>query len=833
MIIRAINFAKISCPYSSSFVSRHSSLKKASIPSRLGDAPLFALYFCPRILKVLRNENLFEHRPFLVLPLVAHSQDITQTLRGTIYDQSTHEPLIGATIVVQNSQPVIGTTTDEAGNFSITNLPLGRVSLEISYIGYESRVIPEVMITSAKEVVLSIALKEAATELEGVEVVAGIRKEKALNAMATVSARTFSVEETQRYAGGLSDPARLASAFAGVSTANLQDNSIVVRGNAPQGVQWRLEGVEIPSPQHFSGGNVIGGGLVTLFSNQVIDNSDFLTGAFPAEYGNALAAVFDVKMRTGNTSRYEHTAQVGVLGLDFASEGPLSRAKGSSYLFNYRYSTLGLLSDLKINKIGQRIKYQDLSFKLNFPTEKAGTFSLWGIGGIDNTHKDALNAPSDWKTDIDRVNNNWDTYVGTVGLRHQITAGERSFVESHVAFSGTDDRISTDYLSDDASVFTPDSRLKKQNGTLTLATSLTHKFSPLATLKVGVTSKQLFYKYNLSAAQDYVPSTYARIVNSAGNTHLTEGYAQLKYQLSPALLANVGLRTHYFGLNKELSLESRAGLAWKLSDKHSLSFGYGKHSQPEDLNVYMIEVGGVAVNKDLKLSDAHHFVLGYDWMLTDKLRFKAEAYYQYLWNVPGEEGTSYSLINLRRALYLNKALVNNTKGHNYGIDLTLERFLGDNYYYLITGSIFKSEYKAGDNVWRNTRYNKGFVLNALFGKEFYFANNRKVLDVNARVSVTGGERYSPILESQSVTQKRVIYDESRAFSEQFRTLTYADLTVNYRINHRKSSSVFSFQMKNVLGAPIYIDHNYNYQTGQIELSKATLVIPNISYKIEF
>ena len=778
-------------------------------------------------------KTFFNIALFLVLPFVAHSQDITQTLRGTIYDQSTHEPLIGATIVVQNSNPVIGTTTDEAGIFSIANLPLGRVSLEISYIGYESRVIPELMITSAKEVVLSIALKEAATELEGVEVVAGIRKEKALNAMATVSARTFSVEETQRYAGGLSDPARLASAFAGVSTGNLQDNSIVVRGNAPQGVQWRLEGVEIPSPQHFSGGNVIGGGLVTLFSNQVIGNSDFLTGAFPAEYGNALAAVFDVKMRTGNTSHYEHTAQVGVLGLDFASEGPLSRAKGSSYLFNYRYSTLGLLNDLKINKTGQRIKYQDLSFKLNFPTEKAGTFSLWGIGGIDNTHKDALSAPADWKTDIDRVNNNWDTYVGTVGLRHQITAGERSFVESHLAFSGTDDRISTDYLSDDASVFTPDSRLKKQNGTLTLATALTHKLSPLATLKVGLTSKQLFYKYNLSAAQDYIPSTYARIVNSVGNTHLTEGYAQLKYQLSPSLLANVGLRAHYFGLSKELSLESRAGLAWKLSDKYSLSFGYGKHSQPEDLNVYMIEVGGVAVNKDLKLSDAHHFVLGYDWMLTDKLRFKAEAYYQYLWNVPGEEGTSYSLINLRRALYLNKALVNNTKGHNYGIDLTLERFLGDNYYYLITGSIFKSEYKAGDNVWRNTRYNKGFVLNALFGKEFYFANNRKVLDVNARVSVTGGERYSPILESQSVTQKRVIYDESRAFSEQFRTLTYADLTVNYRINHRKSSSVFSFQMKNVLGAPIYIDHNYNYQTGQIELSKATLVIPNISYKIEF
>ncbi|GJH40115.1 prevent-host-death protein [Capnocytophaga sp. HP1101] len=770
---------------------------------------------------------------FLVLPIIAHGQEFTQTLKGNIFDESTHEPLMGATVVVQNSDPVIGTTTDEAGNFSITNLPIGRITLQISYIGYESRVIPEVMITSAKEVVLSIALKEAATELEAVEVVAGIRKEKPLNTMATVSARAFSVEETQRYAGGLGDPARLASAFAGVSTGNLQDNSIIVRGNAPQGVSWRLEGVEIPSPQHFSGGNVIGGGLVTLFSNQVIGNSDFLTGAFPAEYGNALAAVFDVKMRTGNATRHEHTAQVGVLGLDFASEGPLSRKSGASYLFNYRYSTLGLLNDLKINNTGQRIKYQDLSFKLNFPTEKAGTFSLWGIGGIDNTHKEASKTPADWKTDIDRVDNNWDTYVGAMGLRHQITAGESNFVESHLAFSGTDDHITTDYLADDASHFTPDSRLKKQNGTLTLATSLTHKFSPSATLKAGITTKQLFYKYNLSAAQDYIPATYARITNSAGSTNLTEGYAQLKYQLSPSLLANVGLHTTYFALNKELTLESRVGLSLKLSDKHSLSFGYGKHTQPEDLSVYMIEVAGAQPNLDLKLSEAHHFVLGYDWLITDKLRLKLEGYYQYLWNIPGEEGTSYSLINLRRALYLNKALVNNTKGRNYGIDLTLERFLGDNYYYLITGSVFTSEYKAGDNVWRNTRYNKGFAFNALFGKEFYFANNRKVLDVNARVSVTGGERYSPILENQSIAQKRVIYDESRAFSEQLHTLTYADLTVNYRINHRKSSSLFSFQMKNVLGAPIYIDHNYNYQTGAIELSKATLIIPNISYKIEF
>ena len=225
--------------------------------------------------------------------------------------------------------------------------------------------------------------------------------------------------------------------------------------------------------------------------------------------------------------------------------------------------------------------------------------------------------------------------------------------------------------------------------------------------------------------------------------------------------------------------------------------------------------------------------MGYDWLLTPHLRLKAEAYYQHLYDVPGEVGSSYSLINYTRIFSLNKALVNNTTGRNYGLDLTLERFMHNHYYYLLTASLFNSTYKAGDGVWRNTRYNKQYAVNALFGKEFFFKNNRKVLDVNARVSVTGGERFTPYLEAESIAKERVIYDDSRAFESSMPALVYADLTVNYRINHRKSSSVFSFQMKNVLGSPIYIEHNYNYKTKQIQLSKATFIIPNISYRIEF
>ena len=741
----------------------------------------------------------------------ANAQSIEQTLKGNIFDADTHEPLLGASVIVQNSNPIIGTTTDENGNFSLT-LPIGRHTLEISYIGYESFIITSMMITSGKEAVVEIALKQDAVQIDEVVVRASVNKEKPLNTMATVSARSFSVEETQRYAGGMSDPARLVSAFSGVTTGNLQDNSIIVRGNAPQGVAWRLEGVEIPTPHHFSGGNVAGGGLVTLFSNQMLANSDFFTGAFPAEYGSATAAIFDMKLRNGNNSKYEHTAQVGILGLDFSSEGPISRAIGSSYLFNYRYSTFGLLGDLKVIPEDQRIKYQDLSFKFNFPTQRAGTFSLWGIGGISATHKKALTDISKWKIDTDRIHNTWDSYTGAMGLTHHIITNSKSFLQTNLAISGINKIIISKRLSDDLQTFTPDMDLKDITGTLTFSSNYNYKFSPKATLKTGFEYKNLFYRFDLSGTQDYnLPLTYTRIIDDKGSTDASELFAQLKYNLSSSLLVNAGFHLAYFGLSKEIVPEPRLGLQWEFVPNHSLSLGYGKHSRPEALNIYMFEINGNQPNKNLKISKAHHFVLGYDWRISEKLRLKTEAYYQYNYDIPGEANTSYSLINFNRDFTLHKELINNTIGRNYGIDFTFERFLNNNYYYLLTASIFDAKYKAGDKVWHNTRYNKNYVFNALFGKEFFFKNNSRVLDVNARVTLTGGERYTPILENQSIANERIIYDNTRAFEKSFPNLLYADVTLNYRINHHKSSNVFSFQMKNIFGSSAYLGHNYNFR----------------------
>lgn len=310
------------------------------------------------------------------------AQKPTQTVRGTITDKQSKEPLIGASIVWLDSSIFIGTTADINGNFRLNNIPVGRQSFKISFLGYRETVITSI-ITSGKEVVLNIELEQSVVTAKAVTIVAEKQKDKPNNELTTVSARSFTIEETSRYAGSVGDPSRMAANYAGVSGANDSRNDIIIRGNSPTGLLWRLNGIEIPNPNHF-GSLGTTGGPISILNNNVLDKSDFLTGAFPAEYGNVLAGVFDLQMRTGNNEKNEFMAQVGFNGFEAGAEGPISKKQGSSYLINYRYSTLGVFSALGINfGTGTAVpKYQDVSFNINLPTNKAGKFTLFGMGGI-------------------------------------------------------------------------------------------------------------------------------------------------------------------------------------------------------------------------------------------------------------------------------------------------------------------------------------------------------------------------------------------------------------------------------------------------------------------
>lgn len=763
------------------------------------------------------------------------AQLITQTVRGNVFDKESQVSLPGANIIILNTSPTMGTITDAEGNFRIEEVPVGRHTIQVSFVGYDPVMLHELMVTSGKEVVLNISLKQSVTELEEATVKAFTRKDKALNSMASISARSFSVEETRRYAGGVDDPARMVSAFAGITVGNIQDNAIIVRGNAPKGVSWRLEGVDIPNPNHFAGGNIAGGGAVTIFSSQLLSNSDFFTGAFPAEYGNALAGVFDIKLRNGNSNKRESTVQAGMLGLDVSSEGPFGKNTNASYLFNYRYSTFGILSALNIIPSEQIPIYQDLSFKLNFPTQKLGTFSLWGIGAMDEITEPDKSDPDKWESDWDRISFDWNLSMGAVGLTHKITTGKKTYLNTNLATNGVFNRMDEKRLDDNA-IAQPNADFTDNASKIILSTFLNHKFNSRSTVKTGLNIHSMAYDIDLSSTIDNDHSTFQNFVKEEGQSQYMEWYMQTKYDFTSRLSISGGANLPYFALNDNFSVDPRFGINWELHPKHTLSFGYGKHSQLEELKIYLIHTGESndkqQPNKNLGFSKAQHFILGYDWLINNKLRLRVEPYYQYLYDIPGKKNSPYSFINFEQDWSFRDSLENNSKGYNLGIDFTLERFLGNNYYYLVTASVFDSKYKANDGIWRDTRFNKNYVLNVLVGKEIYFSYGR-VLGLNGRINLMGGERHHPVKMRESLANETVIYDEYRSFEAQAPSMYYLDVTITYRKNKQKYSSVWALQLKNALGSPSFEGKSYNLKTGKVETEDTVVILPVLSYKIEF
>ena len=767
------------------------------------------------------------------------AQNLSQTIKGRILDKESQAPLIGANVYLEGSNPVVATTTNTDGYFKLTGIPVGRQTVSVSYVGYNKISIPEVLVGSGKEVVLNIDLKEEVSNLAEVVVTARKSKGDVMNSMATVSSRSFNVEETRRYAGGLDDPARLASAFAGVSSmGSLESNAIIVRGNAPTGIMWQVEGVEVPVPSHFANADVMGGGAITLFSNQILNNSDFFTGAFPAEYGNASAGVFDVKLRAGNNEKYEHAISVGALGLDVSSEGPFKKGGKASYLFNYRYSTFGLVKQF-LPQSGLPV-YQDFSFKLNFPTTKAGTFSLWGIGGIDNYTNTAKTDKAEWTDNHARLDLDSWFYPGSAGIGHKILIGSNTNIQSTIAASSYSNKDNTKWMTENLEL-KPMFNSQYNEFRYTAKTTVNHKFNSRLTLRAGAISNIYTFNnesvYGERIADSIAPQKL--LLSNNGNSSSYQLFAQAKFDISSSLSVNGGLHHMYFALNGKTSVEPRFGIRYAISPRHAVGFAYGSHSQMQPLNIYLVQrtTNGITTqpNKGLDFSKAQHFVLSYDFTINENMRLKIEPYYQMLSSLPVEEGTSFALINIQDAYGFDKALVSKGKGTNYGIDFTLERFLNEGFYYLLTASLFDSKYTGGDGVERNTMFNTNYLVNLLAGKEWGIGRNSKnnLLGLSGRLYLRGGDRTNPVDEQASIAKRDVVYDESNAFAKQNPMLYRFDISATYRINRAGVSHVFALQLNNALASPTVYNNIFDFSKNTVREEIDGEPFPSVSWKVEF
>ena len=764
-----------------------------------------------------------------------NSQSPVQTIRGIVIDQNSEIPLQGATILIESSSFYRGIISDEKGVFRIEGVPVGRYYIEVRYIGYEPKGIPEVLVSSSRPVILEIRLQESLLEIEGVEIKAQPRKDIPINLMSVLSARTFTVEETRRFAGGFDDPGRMAASFAGVAGGSPNDNALSVRGNAPKGLLWRIEGVAVPNPNHFAGMLVEGGGIVSLVSAQLLNNSDFFTGAFPAEYGNALSGVFDMNLRAGNNETRGWGLQLGTLGIDLFGEGPFIKGKPASYLFNYRYSTTALLKELIPD--GQLPVFQDFSFKLNFPSKKGGTFSVWGIGGLDVNGSEPEEDSTRWNSAWDRSRYIWKGKTGILGAKHKFIYSGNTAINTSLTASYSQFNTSEELLEPGGS-FNEYFFAENMTSMLSLSSVLTHKFNKKWSNRTGIVASRISYDIAIRAAEN-PGDPVIEFGNEDGTTEYLQGFTQFKYIVNSKLSFSGGVHSMLFLLNNTITTEPRLGATYKFLSGNSISMAYGNHSQIEPLPVYFYryESGSGETRKpnlDLSPSRSNHFVLAYNRLLAKSLRMSAEVYYQYLYNIPVKPDGIYSLVNFRQEYLIKDSLSNEGSGTNKGFDLTLEKFLDKNYYFLVTGSLIDSDYTAGDKNTYNSRWDYGYVLNLLGGREFFMGKNRdRILGINGRVVFQGGERIHVVDRDRSISEERVVYDYTQAWESRFPATFFIDFTATLRVNKPKYSSVWGVQIKNMLMENSIFYHRFNSTSQEVEVDGEGFIFPNISYKIEF
>lgn len=793
------------------------------------------------------------------------SQQLTQTVRGTVLDVDSKSPLIGAVVVVSGSNPTVAAVTDVNGNFRLENIPTGRITLELSYLGYEPKVVPNVVVNSGKEVVLNLNMQESFVKLDAAVVEATSKKGEAINDMAILSARSISAEETNRYAGGFNDPSRIMANFAGVSSTGDGSNDIIVRGNSPKYIQWRLEGTQITNPNHFADQNAVSGAVSTL-NNNLLATSDFYTGAFSAEYGDVLAGVYDVKLRAGNNEKFESVFGFGLLGTDLTLEGPLKKGYAGSYLLNYRYSTATLIKDIGlIDDVGGVPKFQDAAFKVMLPTERFGSFSVFGLGGISSFLLEDV-TPEIWDTPGHRfmeasISEDYkkSAHLLNTGLNHTISLNEKSFLKTTLSFSseGMEDDVFEEHtvkVYDDEGRFLRDSvglrqlnfnsRLEKT--TYRGAVKYSNKLNARQKLQIGTNYSLFDYRYGQSRLNDQTNSRET-LVDFNEQVGTVRNFVSWKYRITEALTMVAGVHNMNVLFNNKSTIEPRLAFNWRLNSRNAIHAGYGKHSTMESIHNYFAKVpqsdGSLSEpNHNLDLLKAHHYVLGYEHRFNSKLMAKMEVYYQELYDLPVENNDTSYYATINEGLEFRYVdLVNEGTGENYGVELTVERFFNNNYYYLINGSLFSSKYKALDGVERNTQYNGNYIVNLLAGKEFvgWGKKQNQTFGLNAKVFFGGGKKIIPLLRDNSGQlavdpEQNRFYDYEKAYEDKIEDIYTVTISFSYKWNRSKTTHEVFMNLDNITNNQGKLSEFYDEsEPNSIGYVKQFGFFPNLMYRVYF
>ncbi len=745
----------------------------------------------------------------------------SQTVRGKVFDSETQFPLSGVRVEIFTSDSTnkYRALTDLDGLFQIDQVPVGKHELVAKYMTYDTKV-TTITVNSGKQTIVNLPLQESFVDVEEVTVSAR-KKGQVVNELALISAQQFSVEETDRYPGSRSDPARMASNFAGVGGTDDSRNDIVIRGNSPLGVVWRVEGIDIPNPSHFAiAGST--GGPVSILNNKILANSDFFMSAFPAEYGNSTSGVFDLKLRNGNNAQHELTGQFGFLGTEIMAEGPMNKNGNSSYLVMGRYSTLSLFQAMGIQIGTDAVPvYGDGAFKFNWRLKNGGAISLFGIGGASDIAikiSDQTEYSEEFYGEGDR-----DQFFGTSmavgGLSLKKPLNEKTFIASTIAYSYEDQNSKHNYLWRDLDTATnritvldeyPLMRYRYATQKASAFFSANHKVNKKHLIKAGFNADMyLFNMVDSVLAPGHDTLNNDNFINRwdyQGSAAMLRAFVQWKWRITEKMAFTAGINNQYFSLSNSFSIaEPRLGWKLNMNKGQSISVGAGMHSMTQPMYTYLYHqydsISGERVyhNKNMDFSRSIHTGIAYEKAFKKSLNLKIEGYYQYLYNIPVTiDSSAFSLINMGSgfARFFPEPLENTGTGYNYGLEVTLQKFFDKSFFFLFSGTIFDSRYYGSDGVLRNTSYNGNYIVNLLGGKEFKIGQKHSI-GLGLKTTYAGGQRYGRVDIAQTNFLQEIIFQDEDFNNFQFRDYFRLDLKVSWKMNAKRATHEIGLDLVNI------------------------------------
>ena len=733
-------------------------------------------------------------------------------LEGTVKDEL-GDALLGATVALLEGEEVKqGTVTNAKGRFSLQGAIVGECTLRISYLGYADQ-----------DLILDV--RDAKNDLQNIEIVMESRETTICIVDVEIGryneqeflpnlAQPITIQDVRKLPATFFDPARLAQSFAGVANNNDQANGISIRGNSPSHFKWYLEGVEILNPNHTSNAGTFNdrpsqnAGGVNVLSAQLLSKSYLYKSIYPSTFQNALSGIMAMSMRNGDQTDRKHLLQVGLIGLEASSEGPIKKdANKGSYLFNYRYSTVGLLSQLGLDFGGEKIDFQDLAFNFSFPIKK-GVLKIFGVGGLSNNVFTAPENDEDREEEKDTNNIDFSGDTGIIGANFDTYVGNRSRLNITSVVSATNALRSSTSIGDPSLLLSDD---RDQSTLWSTKASLAKR------LHNGSWTNGLYVNY-----QQYKISSegLASILIPRIEDELSRvgAFSEVDLNLKRTWNLNAGLNIGVQNTalrDAEFLLEPRASLTKRFAQGQRVQLSSGLYSQSRNPRSYHHPDKSLFPVDNIKSwQSSIAYVLQ-----KSSITWRLEAYYQELYDMP---------------LDLNTLLpeTNFFEGRNLGLESSF-RYNNSAKGWLIwvNGSLYQSQFLQ-ETQWQSTRYDGRYIFNTILGKE-WSKSSAKVHGLHARLNVLGGFRETPIDVIASEEVGMTVFDETQLFADQQKDYVRIDLSVYRKVKHNKFTSTISLDIQNLLNRKNESFAYYDTFLGEVIRRNQLGLLPILNYRLQF